>query len=113
MSTPLRVLVAGCGNMGASHARAYHKMDDFEIVGLVSRGPESRNRLSEELGGLPTFGSFEDALAETKPDCVSINTYPDTHASYVKQSLAAGAHVFVETRLEFVIQTQVFRNIKF
>ena len=38
MTTPLRVLVAGCGNMGASHARAYHKMPEFEIVGLVSRG---------------------------------------------------------------------------
>ena len=24
---PLRVLVVGCGNMGASHALAYHKMD--------------------------------------------------------------------------------------
>ena len=44
MSTPLRVLVAGCGNMGASHARAYHKMPEFEIVGLVSRGPASRAR---------------------------------------------------------------------
>ena len=35
---PLRVLVVGCGNMGASHARAYHRMPEFEIVGLVSRG---------------------------------------------------------------------------
>ena len=39
MATPLRVLVAGCGNMGASHARAYQKMPEFEIAGLVSRGP--------------------------------------------------------------------------
>ena len=75
MATPLRVLVVGCGNMGASHARAYHKMDGFEIVGLVSRGPESRNRLSEELGGYPTYGSIQEGLAEAKPDCVSINTY--------------------------------------
>ena len=53
MTTPLRVLVAGCGNMGASHARAYHKMPEFEIVGLVSRGAASREALSKELGGLP------------------------------------------------------------
>ena len=32
----LRTLVVGCGNMGTSHARAYHKLDGFEIVGLVS-----------------------------------------------------------------------------
>ena len=39
VSARLRVLVAGCGQMGASHARAYQRMPaDFEIVGLVSRG---------------------------------------------------------------------------
>ena len=59
--------------MGASHARAYHKMKEFEIVGLVSRGPESRRKLSEELGGYQEFGSFDEALAATQPDAVSIN----------------------------------------
>lgn len=95
----LKVLVVGCGNMGSSHARAYHKLEDFEIVGLVSRGEKSRNRLSAELGGYPTFGNFEEALAATQPDVVSINTYPETHAEYVKKSLEAGAHIFVEKPL--------------
>ena len=104
MSEKLRVLVVGCGNMGISHARAYHKLDQFEIVGLVSRGPESREKLSQELGGYPTFGSFEEALVTSKPDVVSINTYPDTHASYVRQSLKAGAHVFVEKPIATTIE---------
>jgi predicted dehydrogenase len=100
----LRVLVVGCGNMGASHARAYHQLDGFEIVGLVSRGPESRNRLSAELGGYPTFGSFEEALDATGPDVVSINTYPETHADYVRKSLEAGAHIFVEKPLANTVE---------
>ncbi len=104
MQRPLKVLVVGCGNMGASHARAYHKMDEFEIVGLVSRGPESRNRLSEELGGIPTFGDFYTALAETQPDAVSINSYPDTHVAYTLKSLEAGAHVFVEKPLAETVE---------
>ena len=79
MSNRLKVLVAGCGNMGASHARAYHKMPDFEIVGLVSRGPASRGTISKELGGLPEFADYYQALAATTPDVVSINTYPETH----------------------------------
>ena len=74
MADRLRVLVAGCGNMGTSHARAYHKMDEFEIVGLISRTPASRERLSAELGGLPMFGDYYEALEATKPDVVSINT---------------------------------------
>lgn len=34
MAAPVRVLVAGLGNMGLSHAKAYHALDGFEIVGL-------------------------------------------------------------------------------
>ncbi len=95
----LKVLVVGCGNMGTSHARAYHQLKEFEIVGLVSRSAESRERLSEELGGLPMYSDFYEALTTTKPDVVSINTYPDTHAAYVRESLKANAHVFVEKPL--------------
>lgn len=102
--TPIRVLVAGCGNMGASHAKAYHKMKAFEIVGLVSRGPESRGQLAKELGGLPEFSDYYEALRITQPDAVSINTYPDTHAAYVKAALEAGAHVFVEKPLAETVE---------
>lgn len=103
----LRVLVAGCGNMGASHARAYHALDGFQIVGLVSRKPESREALSKALGGYPTFADFGRALATTKPDVVSINTYPDTHAAYAKQALAVGCHLFVEKPLaESVVEAR-------
>lgn len=100
----IRVLVIGCGNMGTSHARAYHQLDGFEIVGLVSRKPESREKLSQELGGYPTFGDFETALANTKPDAVSINTYPDTHATYIRAALNANAHIFVEKPLALTVE---------
>ncbi|MBM3973240.1 MAG: Gfo/Idh/MocA family oxidoreductase [Planctomycetes bacterium] len=97
---PLRVLVVGCGNMGTSHARAYHQLkNDFRIVGLVARSPGSRDKLSAELGGLPTFADFEQAYAATKPDVVSINTYPDTHAAIARVALRGGSHVFLEKPL--------------
>jgi predicted dehydrogenase len=99
MTSPLRVLVAGCGNMGASHARAYHKMPEFEIVGLVSRGPTSRGALSKELGGVPEFSDYYAALTTTRPDAVSINTYPETHAPYAIAAIDAGCHVFCEKPL--------------
>ncbi len=99
MPHPLRVLVAGCGNMGASHARAYHRMPEFQIVGLVSRGPASRGILSSELGGVPEFGDYDEALAATAPDVVSINTYPETHGPYARAAIEAGCHVFCEKPL--------------
>jgi len=100
----IRVLVAGCGHMGASHARAYQAHPGFEIVGLVSRGPQSRERLSKELGGLPTYGEYEEALKSAKPDAVSINTYPDSHAAYAKMALEYDCHVFVEKPLATTVE---------
>ncbi|MDW7695221.1 Gfo/Idh/MocA family oxidoreductase [Flammeovirgaceae bacterium SG7u.111] len=104
MDTPIKVVIVGCGNMGASHARAYQKMAEFDVVGLVSRSPKSRAALSGELGNPAGFNSLEEALEAAKPDAVSINTYPDTHAEYVKKSLRAGAHVFVEKPLAVTVK---------
>ena len=104
MNRPLRVLVAGCGNMGASHARAYRRMPEFEIVGLVSRGPKSRGALSQELGGLPQFGDFHEALRATRPEVVSVNTYPETHGPFARAAIEAGCHVFCEKPLATTVE---------
>jgi predicted dehydrogenase len=94
---PIRILVVGCGHMGTSHAKAYHAMPGFEIVGVVARGEKSRADLLAALGAdYPQFSDFATALAATQPDAVSINTYPDTHAAYATQAFAAGCHVFLE-----------------
>ena len=96
MEKLIRILVVGCGNMGASHARAYHDLAGFEIVGLVSRGA-SKTALNKTLSSsYPEFDDFEQALLATKPDAVCISTYPDTHESYAIKSFEAGAHVFIE-----------------
>lgn len=95
MADKVRVLVVGLGNMGASHASAYHRNDGFEIVGLMSRSITSRE-IPAELQNYPLFEDFDTALAEAKPDAVSINSYPDTHADYALRAFDAGCHVFME-----------------
>jgi predicted dehydrogenase len=97
ITVPLRTLVVGCGQMGSSHARAYHRLREFEIVGLVSRGPASRGAVNRELGGVyPEFGDYDRALSVTAPEVVCISTYTETHADYAVAALEAGAHVFLE-----------------
>src|SRR5262245_3046530 len=90
-----RVLVVGLGTMGLSHALAYSRIPGFEVAGLCARGIAARP-LPDELGGAPAFTSFDEALAATRPDVVSINTLPDTHAAFAVRAMEAGAHVFVE-----------------
>ena len=95
----LRVLVVGCGNMGASHATAYHTLEGFEICGLVSTG-NSKVILNEQLGGnYPLFSDYEEALKTTSPDAVCISTYPDTHEKFAVQAMEKGCHVFIEKPL--------------
>jgi len=96
MSEHLKVLVVGCGHMGASHARAYHGIDGFEVAGLVARSADRRSIVAAQVGNPPEFDNYEEALEAVKPDVVSINTYPDTHADYALKAFAAGAHVFLE-----------------
>jgi len=93
------VLVVGVGNMGKAHAKAYYKIDEFSIAGLVARSPEKRNQLSKELGNVPQFDDFDKALKETKPDIVSINSYTETHKDFAIKSLNSGAHIFIEKPL--------------
>ena len=95
MPQKVKVLVVGLGNMGASHASSYHRNPGFEIVGLMSRSIKSKT-LPDELKGYPLFEDFDTALAATKPDAVSINSYPNTHAEYAIKAMNAGAHVFME-----------------
>lgn len=103
-SAPLRILVVGCGNMGASHAKAYHELDGFEIAGLVSTG-SSKESLNAQLGGgYPLFDDFDRAMEATGPDAVCISTYPDTHESYAIRALERGCHVFVEKPLAETVE---------
>lgn len=95
----IKMLVVGVGNMGISHARAYHSIEGFEIAGLCTRGIETRVDLKQEFPGVPLFSDYAEALAVSKPDAVSINTWPDTHAAYAKLALKAGCHVFIEKPL--------------
>jgi len=95
-SKPIRVLVAGLGNMGRSHALAYHNNPGFEIVGLVNR---SKPVLAPELGGYDIHPNFETALNTLKPDLCSICTYSDSHADYAVMAFEAGCDVFIEKPL--------------
>jgi predicted dehydrogenase len=96
LEKPLRTLVVGLGNMGRSHALAYHNNPGFEIVGLVNRSPVP---LPNELKAYLLPETYEAALAALKPDVVSINTYSESHADYAVAAMNTGAHIFVEKPL--------------
>ena len=92
----IRVLVVGLGNMGLSHALAYHNNPGFQIVGLVNR---STPKMPAELQAYAVTADYAEALARLKPDLVCVATYSDSHADYACAAMDAGADVFVEKPL--------------
>lgn len=91
---PLKILIAGLGNMGRSHALACHAHPGFEVVGLVNRSVP--DKLPAELAGIRLHSDFFEALDSVDCDVVSINTYSDSHAAYAIAALEKGRHVFLE-----------------
>ena len=100
----IRILVVGCGNMGSSHAIAYHNIEGFEICGLVARGI-SKEILNTKLDNrYPLFTDMDEAMKSTKPDAVCISTYPDTHESFAMKAFENGCHVFIEKPLAHTVE---------
>jgi predicted dehydrogenase len=97
----IRVMVAGLGTMGRSHALAYHRNPAFDLVGLVNR---SAPKLDPALAGHAIEPAFHAALNRLKPDLVNISTYSDSHADYAVAAMEAGAHVFVEKPLATTVR---------
>ncbi|ABL71041.1 Gfo/Idh/MocA family protein [Paracoccus denitrificans] len=97
----MRVLVAGLGNMGRSHALAWLKQPGAELVGLVNRSPVD---LPPELAAIPQSQDFHEALHRLRPDVAVVSTYSDSHAEYAVAAMRAGAHVFVEKPLATTVE---------
>jgi predicted dehydrogenase len=89
----MKVLIAGLGNMGMSHALAHHEAG-AEVV-LVNRSPVT---LPAGMERYPLHATFAEGLA-TNPDLAVIATYSDSHADFACAAMEQGAHVFVEKPL--------------
>ena len=101
----VKVMVVGCGNMGSSHARAYDKLDEFEIVGIVDANPKAVEAFNASVGKqYPYFSDFDEALAKASPDAVAICTYPASHEPLAVKAMEAGCHVFVEKPISSTVE---------
>ena len=98
MASPMKVLVAGVGGMGASHAMGYANLPGFRVVGfVVSKNVDRAKKLAADLKlSIPVHTDYYKAMDELKPDVVSINTLADTHAAYSIHAMRRGCHIFME-----------------
>lgn len=94
----IRVLVHGTGFAGQGHAEAFRD-SGAEIVGMVGRTKSVVQQVTKDLS-VPYGGTdWVQALADCKPDIVSIATPGGAHFEPIKQAIAQGCHVFCDKPL--------------
>lgn len=96
-----RVAIIGCGGRGRQHWVGYRASGRCRLVGVADVQPGAAAAFVERFGLQDTAPAVHtDHLAmlrETRPDIVSVCTWPDTHAAMVEAAVAAGARaVFAE-----------------
>jgi len=67
-----------------------------ELAGLYDTNSHRARLLAQECGGLAVYDSFEEMIAEAKPDTVIVATTDSTHHEYIIASLEAGCDVITE-----------------
>lgn len=67
-----------------------------ELVGLFDINGARASFVSQQVGGVPVYGDFDQMLAQAKPDCVIVTTMDRYHHEYVVRALDAGCDAITE-----------------
>ncbi|WP_347109401.1 Gfo/Idh/MocA family oxidoreductase [Paenarthrobacter sp. S56] len=101
----INVAIAGCGNIGKTHAAAVGDLPELRLTALVDEIEEAATALAqhiEDTGSArpATFGSLREAFAGADVDLVIIATPSGLHIQQALEVLAAGKHVVIEKPLD-------------
>jgi UDP-N-acetyl-2-amino-2-deoxyglucuronate dehydrogenase len=93
---PIRLALAGCGRIAASHfaAIARHR-DDLELVGVCDVEPSALAAAAERTHAKP-FDHLGAMLQAGVADCVVLATPSGLHAAQTIECARAGVHVVTE-----------------
>ena len=95
----MRVCVAGAGAFGIKHLDALQRIDDVEIVAIVSRRLEQAREVADNYGATLATTELGDVLARDDVDAVILATPTQMHAEQSIATMMAGKHVQVEIPL--------------
>ena len=97
MSKKFGIGIIGCGEISASHYRAYRELaDECEIVALSDAVEAAAKRRAQEFGVETVYTDYHDLLADKRVDAVAICTPHYLHAPMTIAAAHAGKHVLVE-----------------
>ena len=94
MAVEKRTIVVGLGSIGLRHARLLNQREDVAVE-FCESNQERLKQAFDEIGKLPAYTTYEDALA-SRPDVVLIATPTQLHCDQVVRALRENIHVLCE-----------------
>jgi 2-hydroxy-4-carboxymuconate semialdehyde hemiacetal dehydrogenase len=95
----VRIAIAGAGAFGIKHLDALARIDDVEVVCIVSRTLDQAQAVAEKYGADQATVNLQEALDRPDVDAVILCTPTQLHADQTIAALEAGKHVQVEIPL--------------
>jgi 2-hydroxy-4-carboxymuconate semialdehyde hemiacetal dehydrogenase len=95
----MRIALAGAGAFGIKHLDALARVDDVEVVSVVSRRLEQAQEVAGKYGVPHATTELSDVLAMESVDAVILCTPTPLHAAQAIATMRAGKHVQVEIPL--------------
>jgi predicted dehydrogenase len=94
--TPVRAAVLGTGRIAVQHLSCLRRLPDVDVVAVCDLSPGRAQAAAERFHVPAWYVDHRRLLERHAPDVVHVTTPPASHVELALDSLAAGAHVFVE-----------------
>lgn len=91
-----RVVLVGCGQMGATHLNEIYYMDEIEISGVVDLDPNRAQSFKKRYGALSWDTDYKKYLEDKSNDIFIIATYPSSHLEILRNCLKYNKNVLCE-----------------
>lgn len=92
----LRSAVIGCGAIAHEHLPYLASSPRVELAAVCDSSPALASFMRDRFKAETCFTDAGEMLRQAKPQVVHVLTPPQTHASLIRMSLEAGAHVICE-----------------
>lgn len=95
MTTPVRIVVLGCGRAATTHSRVLRRLGGVELS-YASRDPARAEAYRRRHGGRRAYGSYDEALADAGNRVALVTTPTASHHELTMRALDADRDVIVE-----------------